>query len=217
MRASLATSLVLPGASAVTLDFVARPNTGQLVLSSEPPIIPAANAGSGLEGALGAVNEIAGRIRNLPIEEIAGNLRSASRRMNDLVSDPILDQSLQRLNRSLADVERVAATAREQVGPITRSVRNAAESAESAAKTIQSTAATASESVKPIVESLRNAAAAAEGAAGRAEQLMGTSARQNYDLGELIKELTRAAEAVRGLATFIEENPDALLKGRAKQ
>ena len=96
------------------------------------------------------------------------------------------------------------------------SLRNAATSAEGAAKTIETTANTASQNVQPIVESLRNAAASAETAAKRAEQLMGSSSRQNYALGVLIKELTRAAEAVRGLASYLEENPDALLKGRGK-
>ena len=42
-----------------------------------------------------------------------------------------LDQSLQRLNRSLADLEKVTATARENAGPIVKSVRNAASSLES--------------------------------------------------------------------------------------
>jgi paraquat-inducible protein B len=223
MRASLATSLVLPGASAVTLDIVARPGTARLVTENDPPIIPAAAAGSGLEGVLGSVNEIAGRIRNLPIEEIAGDLRSTARRMNALVNDPALDTSLQRLNRSLADVEQITAKVRDNTTPIVNSVRSAAEkaddaatSAKNAASTIEGAATTASQSIEPIVTSLRNAASSAESAAGRAQQLMGTSARQNYDLGELIKELTRAAEAVRGLATYLEENPDALLKGRGK-
>jgi len=216
MRATLATSLVLPGASGVSLETVARPNTGKLVVTSEPPIIPAASGGSGIEGALGAINEVAGRIRSLPIEEIAGHLRSTAARMDALVHDPVLDESLQRLNRSLADVEKITATTRENVGPVTKSIRNAATSAENAAKTIETTATTASESVGPIVQSLRNAATSAETAAGRAQQLMGTSPRQNYDLGNLIKELTRAAESVRALASYLEENPDALLKGRGK-
>jgi paraquat-inducible protein B len=207
MRATLSTSLVLPGASAVALENTARPNTGRLVTEHDPPIIPAAAAGSGLEGALGAINGVAGRINNLPIEEIAGHLRSTSQRLDQLVHDPILDQSLQRLNRSLADVEKVAATTRENVGPIASSLRNAASSAESATKKIES-------NVDPIVQSLRNTAASAEEAAKRAQELMGSSPRQNYDLGELIKELTRAAESVRALASYLSENPDALIKGR---
>ena len=47
-------------------------------------------------------------------------------------------------------------------------------------------------------------------------ELVGTSQKQNYDVSELIREVTRAAEAVRALATYLSENPDALLKGRSK-
>ena len=209
MRASLNTSLVLPGASGVSLDIVARPSSGRLVVEHDPPIIPAASAGSGLEGALGALNDVAARIRNLPIEEIAENLRTTSQKINSIVHDPALDQSLQRLNQSMADVQKITATTRENVGPIASSLRNAATSAERSAKTVEA-------NVDPIITSLRNAATSAEGAASRAQQLMGTAGRQNYDLGELIKELTRAAEAVRALASYLEENPDALLKGRGK-
>jgi paraquat-inducible protein B len=207
LRAKLDSSLVLPGASGVSLDIVAAPGTGHLVLANDPPIIPASGSGSGIEGALGALNDVAGRIRALPIEEIAGHLRSTSQRLDALVHDPALDQSLQRLNRSLADVERITATTRENVGPIVKSVRNAAQSAEAVAKTAQ-------ENVGPLVQSLRNTAAAAEEAAKSAQQLVGSSQTQNYDLGAMIKELARAADAVRALATYLTENPDSLLKGR---
>ena len=210
MRATLASSLVLPGASAVALEMVARPGTGRLVTESDPPIIPASGS-AGIEGALGAIGDIADRIRALPIEEIAGNLRSASARVNSIVSDPALNESIARVNRSLAEVEKITGTLSRNVGPITENVRDASESAVSTAKSIEKLAAT---DVQPIVQSLRNAADSAAAAARRAEELMGTSQKQNYDLGELIRELTRAAEAVRALATYLTENPDAVIKGR---
>ena len=50
-------------------------------------------------------------------------------RIDSLVHDPALDQSLQRLNASLGDVEKVAATTRENIGPIVASLRNTAASA----------------------------------------------------------------------------------------
>jgi paraquat-inducible protein B len=184
MRATLSTSLVLPGASGVSLETVASPGSGRLVVENEPPIVPSATNGSGIDQALGSLNRIATRIDNLPIEDIAGHIRSTSARIDQLVHDPALDESLHRLNATLADVEKVAATTRENVGP--------------------------------IVASLRNTAASAEQAAARAQQLLATAPRQNYDLGNLVMELTKAAEAVRTLATYIEENPDALLKGRGK-
>jgi paraquat-inducible protein B len=181
MRATLATSLVLPGASAVSLEFAAKPGTGRLI-ANEPPIIPAAGQGRGIEDTLAAINDVANTVRGLPIAEIAGNLRSTSARLNQLVSDPALDQSIHRLNRSLAEVERITNTAGQNVGP--------------------------------IIESLRNAATSAEAAAKSAQGLLGSQQKQNYDVAELIRELTRAAESVRALATYLTENPDALLKGR---
>ena len=182
MRATLNTSLVLPGASGVSLDFVAPPGTGRLVTSVDPPIIPAGTPSGGIDSALASLNDIAARIQKLPIEEIAGNLRNATAQVDKIVHDPALSESLQRLNRSMADVEKVTSTARDNVGP--------------------------------IVSSLRNAAASAQDAAARAQQMLATAPRQDYDLGNLVKELTRAAESVRGLADYLQENPDALLKGR---
>lgn len=214
MRATLATSLVLPGASAVSLETVAAPNTGRLVVEHDPPIIPAAAGGDALGNAMGAIGDVANTIRSLPLREIASHIRSTAARLDALVGDPRLDQSLQRLNNSLAAVEKAATTAGANVDPIMRDIRSAAQSAASAAKTIDETATTASQSVEPIVTSLRNAAASAELAAKQAQQLLGTQQRQNYDVGELIRELTRAAEAVRELASYLSENPDALLKGR---
>lgn len=185
MRATLTTSLVLPGASGVSLEMVGTPNSGRLVTTVDPPIIPATASNNGIDAALGAVNDIAARVRNLPIEEIAGHLRSTSARLDALVHDPALDQSLQRLNRSLADVEKITSTT--------------------------------SANIDPLVASLRHAAAAAEEAAKSAQQLVSSTPKQNYDIGNLVMELTRAAQAVRGLASYLEENPDALLKGRGKK
>jgi paraquat-inducible protein B len=133
MRATLATSLVLPGASAVALDIVARPGTGRLVTTTDPPIIPAASAESGLAGAMSAITDVANTIRSLPLRETFENIRSASQRVDALVSDPALSQSLQRLNSSLAEIEKVARVSGQNIEPLIQSLRNAAAAAEGAA------------------------------------------------------------------------------------
>jgi paraquat-inducible protein B len=126
MRATLNSSLVLPGASGVSLDFVARAGTGRLVVEHDPPIIPAASTGNGIQGVLA-------RISNLPIEDIASHLQSTVSRVDELVHDPALSDSLHKLNSTLTDVQKVAAVTRENAGPIAQSLRNAAATAEQAA------------------------------------------------------------------------------------
>jgi paraquat-inducible protein B len=240
MRATLATSLIMPGASAVSLEMVAARGTGRLNLASDPPIIPAAQVADGLEGILGAAGRIATTIENLPLQRIAGQVEEAAVRLNQLTQDPRLDESLDRMQSAFIQIERAAETAGAQIEPIALSMRRAAEtieatavaageqieplgaslqraaaSAEAAASAIEGVAGTAAEGIGPIIEALQNAAAAAESAAGRAEQLLGVAPRQNYDLAELIRELIRAAESVRALANYLTEHPDSLLRGRA--
>jgi methyl-accepting chemotaxis protein len=198
---------VLPGASAVALETVAAPGTGRLVVTNDPPIIPAATGDNGLGAAMSSLTKVANTIGNLPLREIGDNMRNASQRLNTLLGDPALNESVQRLNRSMTEVERITKTVGQNIDPTVKSLRNAAESAES-------TAATAKANVEPIVQSLRNAAESAEAAAKRAQELVGTSQKQGYDVSELIRELTRAAEAVRALADYLTENPDAVIKGR---
>lgn len=218
MRATLATSLVLPGASAVSLEMVDGAGRAGLIVSQDPPVIPAAGGGDGIEGALASINRVARRIEALPLTEIAGHLRSAAQRVDTLVADPAIDESVRSIQAAATEIERASVTLGESIGPITESIRRTATTAEESigplTESLQRSATTVEESVGPIAESLRRAAATTEAAAGRIDQLLGSSTQQGYDIGELVKELTRAAEAVRDLANYLTENPDALLKGR---
>lgn len=162
MRATLATSLVLPGASAVSLDIVAKPGTGRLVLTNDPPIIPASAGDRGLESAMASVTEVAETIRSLPLREIAGHMRSTMQRLDSLVNDPVLDQSLQRLDRSLAEIEKVSITAGKNIDPLVASLRNTATSAEAAAKRAQELMGSSQKQGYDVAELIRELTRAAE-------------------------------------------------------
>ncbi|HEV7765804.1 MAG TPA: MlaD family protein [Thermoanaerobaculia bacterium] len=162
MRASLATSLVLPGASAVNLDIMAKPGAGRLVTTTDPPIIPAAAADNGLAGAMESITEVANTIRGLPLNEIAGHIRSTTQRLDALVNDPALDQSLQRLNRSLAEIEKVATTAGDNIDPLVESLRNTASAAEAAAKRAEQILGSSQKQGYDVGELIRELTRAAE-------------------------------------------------------
>ena len=143
MRATLNTSLVLPGASGVSLDFVAPPGTGRLVTSVDPPIIPTGTAGSGIDSALASLNGIAARIQKLPIEEIAGNLRSTTAQVDKLVHDPALSRACSGSTGRWRTSRRSPAPPGTTSVPIVESLRNAAASAQDAAARAQQMLASA--------------------------------------------------------------------------
>ena len=133
MRATLSSSLVLPGASAVTLDPVGPRGTARLIIA-DPPVIPAAAESRDV---MASINDVANTVRSLPLREIAENVRNATARVDRLVSDPALSESLQRLNRSMAEIERISTTVGKDIGPIVQSLRNASAAAEQAAASAQ--------------------------------------------------------------------------------
>lgn len=162
MRATLSSSLILPGAGAVALENVAAPGTGRLVMTSDPPIIPAAASGNDIASALASLNRVAATINDLPLREIATHMRSAAQRIDALVSDPSLNDSIQRLNRALVDVERVASTANQNVEPLIQSLRNAAASAEAAASRAEQLMGTSQRQNYDLAELIKELTRAAE-------------------------------------------------------
>jgi paraquat-inducible protein B len=70
--------------------------------------------------------------------------------------------------------------------------------------------------LKALVAALRRAADAAGGALGNVQTVMGGGVAGNSDLPRLMDEVTRAARAVRELADFLDQHPEALLRGRGK-
>jgi paraquat-inducible protein B len=162
LRAKLASSLVFGGAGAVSLEFAGAPGTARLGITSDPPVIPAVAGGDGIEGALDSISSVAATIRDLPLREIAESTRSAAARADALFGDPLLRDSIVRLNRSLTEVERVAAVAGQNIGPLAESLRNAATSAEAAAKRAEELIGTSQRQNYDLAELVKEMTRAAE-------------------------------------------------------
>ena len=108
---------------------------------------------------------------------------------NKLVASPELQQSAVQLNRSLDSLQSLLANVEREVGPLTAGLRR--------------TTTTAN-------DVLRDAGAAFRSA----DSLVGENAQLRFDLAELLAELTEMARSIRVLADYLEQNPDALLRGK---
>lgn len=71
--------------------------------------------------------------------------------------------------------------------------------------------------IAPTVASLRDAAKQIDATAQSARNVMGGSpAASSGNLKQALQELTQAARATRGLADYLDEHPEALIKGRSQ-
>src|SRR6185437_3542311 len=127
---------------------------------------------------------------SLPLTQIADNLRTITDQVRSLTSSPRLRDSLAHLDATLAALDRMSRQAGPQVAPTLREIRMTVASLRAAAQQLDSTA-----------ESARLA--------------MGTSpAAPSGNLQHALDELADAARAVRSLADYLDEHPEALLRGR---
>jgi paraquat-inducible protein B len=128
-------------------------------------------------------------ISSLPLTQIANNLRTITEQVRSLTSSPQLRDSIARLDATLGALERMSRQAGPQVAPTLREVRT-------------------------TVASLRAAAQQLDATAQSARLAMGTSpAAPSGNLQHALDELSGAARAVRSLADYLDEHPEALLRG----
>ncbi len=138
----------------------------------------------------GGLERLPTEISSLPLTQIADNLRTITDQVRSLTSSPQLRDSLAHLDATLATLDRISRQAGPQLGPTLRDVR-------------------------VTVASLRTAAQQMDATAAAARLAMGASpAAPSGNLQHALDELASAARAVRSLADYLDQHPEALLRGR---
>lgn len=138
----------------------------------------------------GSLERLPAEIGSLPLTQIADNLRTITDQLRALTSSPQLRDSLAHLDATLTALDRISRQAGPQLVPTLREVRQ-------------------------TVAGLRAAAQQMDATAQAARLTMGTSpAAPSGNLQHALDELAGAARAVRSLADYLDQHPEALLRGR---
>jgi paraquat-inducible protein B len=186
LRAQPGSVIPLVGPTDVELTFVG--NAPVASLAGMPPELPLAPASGGIQGVVTALDRISKKLDGLPLTQIADNIHVATAQLAALSQSPALMQTLQGLDRSVANLERVSASMRADVPGMLVSLR----------ETVRETNNTLAEAKRTI------ATVSGEGPIGL----------NSGSLSQTLYELTRAAQSMRELADYLDRNPSALLRGR---
>lgn len=138
-------------------------------------------------GGLDAFSEQLGRV---PLDQIADNVRSITERVKTLADSPQLDDSIRHLDRTLTELDQTLRTAGPQVAPTLASVRQ-------------------------TVTNLRQTATDIDATADTARHIMSSSvAAPGESIQQALRELSDAARSIRSLADYLDQHPEALIRGR---
>jgi paraquat-inducible protein B len=131
-RARLTQSPPLVGSQLIALERTPGAGPGRLLPGDPYPGLPTATSGD-----LGAIGDKAGalldKLNAVPIVAMGQDLRRMTRRLSGLLASPKVDQSLDHLNDTLAQVDAMVTQARPQVGPLVAKLNQAADELSQAA------------------------------------------------------------------------------------
>jgi paraquat-inducible protein B len=163
------------------------------------------------------MKELVKKLEELPIQELVEKATHAVTSLDSLVSSPEVKESISALNLALKDMGALVQSLNREVGPLSASLQGTLGDAR---KLMNNTDG----QVTRLTDSLVKTSEAAESALVEAktllvnvdEEIIGERAAMRAQLVRTLEELSQAARAIRLLAEFLEQKPDALLRGKQR-
>ena len=212
LRGKLAMESVVTGQLMIDLDL--RPESPARLVGSDLPYpeIPTVQS---------TLAEIAETIQELPIKTMFNKLEVAIDNVSEVLGDPALrdivasaKDAVESADRLIKDADKLVIKVDRKVEPLADSITTAAEDAQRLLKNVD-------RHVEPMTVKIEEAFDAAEAALVEAkktlqgiEDFTAEDSPLRYRVNTALEELARAARSVRILSDYVEQYPDALLRGK---
>jgi paraquat-inducible protein B len=187
LRAQLRTANLLTGQLFVAMDYFQDVPAAKAEVQEGVVVLPVVPGG--LEGITADVGQILRKIDALPLQAIAQNLNEALAGVRALAAGPELKQSLRALSETLASVQDLVRQADAGAGP-------------------------ALKRLPEIAQGLQAVVDRAGKLLGSADAGYGENSQFRRDLQRLLEQVDDTARSVRLLADYLDQHPEALLRGR---
>lgn len=138
----------------------------------------------------GGIESVVQQAGGLPIKQIGDNVQAISAHIAALAASPQLQDTIDHLDRTVAELDKTVQQAGPRVAPTLDSVHR-------------------------TVDALRKTATQIDGTAAAVKNMTGGApTSSNGNLQQTLDELTRAGRSIRTLADYLDQHPEALIKGR---
>jgi paraquat-inducible protein B len=187
LRAQLQSSNLLTGQVALVLDFFPHAASASVGREGDALVLPT-QAGGGMQGITNSLSDIVDRLNRLPLDSIGANLNDLLHGLNQTVSGPELKDTLSAASNSMRDLQDVLQ--RVDAG------------------------------ITPALRRLPEISAQLQDTVARANRLLGSGglgvgSQFGSSLTRTLDQLDEAARSIRLLADYLNQHPEALIRGRA--
>ena len=221
LRAQLQSESLVTGQLFIQLAFYpnlppAHVTIDPLTKLPEIPTIPTA-----MQEVQATVRKALAKFNEMPLEQIVSTLNQTLQGIDRVVNAPELMESVRALKTTLTDVQQLVHNLDKQMTPVMASATEALGSARGAMGDIGKLARNADGQLQPLTSSLqqtvgtaRTALEATQATLKNVDGIIAPNSPAGYELVQTLRELAEAARALRGLADYLERNPNSVFFGR---
>lgn len=216
LRAQLDLQSVVTGQMVVTIDFHPGTPARQVKVDRrylEIPTVPS------------TMSRMMGMLQKIPIDKLAQKALGVLDNLARLSGSPELKNTLKNANLAVEEARKLLAGISTKVDPLSHSAQATLDEVRQAVGAIEKqldlTLAHISDlsrdvnrQVDPLAKSARGALDQARSAFRSVDNLIGKDSPTRSDLENTLQELAGAARSLRILADYLEQHPDALIKGK---
>jgi paraquat-inducible protein B len=190
LRAQLRSANLLTGQLLLALDYFPDVPAAQVEQRDDVVVIP--SVPGGLDSITADAAQILRKIASLPLDAIAMNLNDALAGARNLTNGPDTKQSLHALSETLTSVQALVRKADDGAGPLLKRLPE-------------------------IAQGLQSVVDRAGKLVGSADVGYGENSEFRRDLQRLLEQVSDTARSVRLLADYLDQHPEALIRGRTGQ
>ena len=220
LKAQLQVQSLVTGQLMINLDFY--PNTpATLVGMDKIKTLTGAKSWWEIPTIPTPMQELEKAISQLDVKELAEDIKRAMDGLAKLASSPDLHESIGIFKQTLTDTQKLVSNLNSKIEPLADSIEQTLIEARAGIgdvrKLVNEKGPQLAANIKKAVESAGFALDQADTTLKSIEVIAQEGGQLRFEVSATLKEISAAARSVRILADFIEQHPDALIRGRAPQ
>jgi paraquat-inducible protein B len=190
LRAQLRSANLLTGQLLLGLDYFQQVPAAKAEELDGVLVLP--SVAGGLDSITADASQILRKIDSLPLEDIGKNINEAIAGVRNLTAGPDIKQSLRALSETLTSVQALVRKADDGAGPLLKRLPEIAQG------------------LQAVVDKAGKLVSSADLGYGENSQF-------RRDLQRLLEQVSDTARSVRLLADYLDQHPEALVRGRTGQ
>ncbi|MDJ0828973.1 MAG: MlaD family protein [Desulfobacterales bacterium] len=154
------------------------------------------------------MSKLEASLANLDLQKINDSLISVLDGVDRILQNPDIDASLSELRSALGDARGLMQNVNSKVDPLADNLNNTLTDTRALVNNVN-------DKVDPLSQSVAEALQSVDTAFKSIDDLVGKRSPTRAELDNLLKELSGAARSLRVLADYLQQHPEALIKGKA--